>query len=450
MGSPYPMKHRLLYYVAAAVLGFLSALVPGTFFIFLLAGLTVFFIYKYLGPEERGYLASLFIIAFLLRVLLSVGLYTYNHMAGWEGFASGDDRLYTLKAWQLCLRFAGDYYGRTLDLVKHAGSPRHGINSFTYLLAAFFKIFGFNALASKFVNCYIGALTPVIIYLIAKTIFDVRTAKLAAFLTAFYPSLVRWSVCNLKDPLIILMLYSSILLLTLILNKGLKAVYVISLALASYVLFHLQFLYFSGIFLCFIAAVFAAPDFAYKFRRKTVCLLAFSLVFLFAIVFVRELLYKYRLLDLLYNVSTYQAGVARSDDAGYLLFPRWYYDNIRTGYLQLWPLAMIFMEGFVYFFFSPFPWSIGSVDQLAAFPQVAVWYVMFILSVFGLARAFRLKPKECSIILIFLLISLPVWIITTGNIGASFRHRDHFAPLVFIFSSFAVFNIFSTGRKISS
>lgn len=70
---------------------------------------------------------------------------------------------------------------------------------YSLTLAAFFKAFGASLLTAKLVNVMAGAGTIVATYLLARGMFDVRTAIIAAVLCAVYPANIIWSSVLYSD-----------------------------------------------------------------------------------------------------------------------------------------------------------------------------------------------------------------------------------------------------------
>src|SRR5207253_5942317 len=106
----------------------------------------------------------------------------------------------------------------------------------------------------QFVNAVLGAVTSVIIFLCALQIFkNNRVARIAALLTAFFPSLVLWSSQGLKDGPIVFLLALSILA-TLKLGEQLTLKYFVVLACSLFALLSLRFY----VFYMMLAAIVGA------------------------------------------------------------------------------------------------------------------------------------------------------------------------------------------------
>lgn len=76
--------------------------------------------------------------------------------------------------------------------------------NYSRTLAWIFEVTGPNTWIPRALNVLLGAAAPVVVYLIARDIADERVARLAAYATAFWPSLVLWSSLVLKDAAVVL------------------------------------------------------------------------------------------------------------------------------------------------------------------------------------------------------------------------------------------------------
>src|SRR5258708_3296027 len=75
---------------------------------------------------------------------------------------------------------------------------------FFYLIASISSVLGHNQLLAQFGNADIGSVTVLVIYPIAKDLFDVEVAQWTGRFMAFFPQMVFWSGAIYKDPAIML------------------------------------------------------------------------------------------------------------------------------------------------------------------------------------------------------------------------------------------------------
>src|SRR5262249_24855024 len=82
-----------------------------------------------------------------------------------------------------------------------AGAYEHHHMGFHYLSGLFFFVTGASArMPIAAMNCFFGAITVVLVYRIAISLFSRWTAVRAAWIACFFPSLIIWSAQTLKEP----------------------------------------------------------------------------------------------------------------------------------------------------------------------------------------------------------------------------------------------------------
>src|SRR5215470_3679828 len=77
---------------------------------------------------------------------------------------------------------------------------------FHYLSGLFFFVTGASArMPIAAMNCFFGALTVVLVYRIAVSLFSRWTAMRAGWAACFFPSLIIWSAQTVKEPIVIML-----------------------------------------------------------------------------------------------------------------------------------------------------------------------------------------------------------------------------------------------------
>lgn len=150
--------------------------------------------------EAVGLIVSL---GFALRLALSAAIYTAAVLAGREGFITGDDKGYAELAWAVA-----QYWRGTPDPAYQPpdwGGGAYFLGFFTYYESVLFYVFGRQVQMAEFLNAGYAAATLVLVFDLARRVFGVRAGFAALAVTAFFPSLVLWSVLNLKDALVLLL-----------------------------------------------------------------------------------------------------------------------------------------------------------------------------------------------------------------------------------------------------
>jgi len=96
--------------------------------------------------------------------------------------------------------------------------------------------------------------------------------------------------------------------------------------------------------------------------------------------------------------------------------------------------ALAFLPvGLAYFLLAPFPWSITSGLQAVTLPETLFWYLLIPFGLRGLYLAFRYDPRAYTVPLSILLVVTFAYAMVEGNVGTAYRHRAQVLPLVFVF-----------------
>lgn len=419
--------------LSGALAGALFAVTPGTMIVFAVFFAAVLLIRRRLPEEERGFVTRILVAAFAVRIALALLMHGHSYLAGFDGFVSGDERLYTLKGWDILLEWRGDVYGSFIN------EYRHGINPFTYILAAFYGISGFNAVAAKFINCCIGVITAFAVYDVTRLLFGRYAGRTSLVIAAFWPSMIRWSSSALKDPLIILLIVCAMGLFIRIIRKERLPLNVIITVFTIYVLGLLQRSLLPVMLICLAGAIlFSFLNIRIKGAKGFMTTFLIMILVCGIAVFAASFSFKEKAIGFLKDCAKHQRSIAVSDNAGYEIFRPNFEVDLEKGPVRPTDIFSAYLKGLAYFLLSPFPWAIRSLSQLAAYPQIILWYFILMLSVYGFAKGGGAAVRETLVIGIFILLFSSVNSLAEGNIGAAFRHRDYISPLIFIYASYAL------------
>lgn len=407
----------IVYSVVIVALAFLA----GAYLFFALLTLaTAVYIYKKIPSPDNKFLVYLFVGSMLIRCYLAVLFTNIAFMNDRWGYVSGDDRLYSITAMDILKDISsGTYKYRVLSF---------GMNLYTYILSCFYGIFGFKLAASKFINCYIGSLLTFVIYVITTMLADRRAARIAAAICALYPSYIFWATHNIKEPLIIFTVCIGAYLLLKTASRQLLIKDAVIFLVYVFMVANLQLLYIYQVILVLLLLFFV-----YCSKPLKAVMIVLIAAFLAAILMKDAVVVKFILF-----AEKHQWEMAVSDKAGYYLYPQYFMKQVLSGHYDVFQLLIIYLKGLAYFMLSPFPWRIGSLFQAYALPQIVVWYSLLVFSLFGFVRFFNKKPGLSLAMLMFIFIGLSLWAFTEGNIGAAFRHRDHFAALIFMYAGIGI------------
>jgi len=161
-------------------------------------GFIVYRIRQGLPAEEGARLARIYTWTLLLRFALACFLNSFASDTAFAATFWGDSATYDDGGWLMSLQWNGE------GLLNPYYSGKVSGWGFFYFIAAIYWVFGHNQLLAQLVNGTVGAVTVLVIYAIAKDLFDAEVALWAARFMAFFPQMVFWSGAIYKDPAIML------------------------------------------------------------------------------------------------------------------------------------------------------------------------------------------------------------------------------------------------------
>ena len=359
--------------------------------------------------SERRFLCAVFLLALLLRAAVAVGTY----LALPYGFFTPDEVGYTHFGAQL----AGSSLGSPLDAVRR-------VEVWLYLNAVAISVVGSGAeLLIRLVNCAVGSLVPVLCYKLAARIGTTGTARLAAMLTAGFPSIVLWSSLNLKDAEAHVLVLG-VLLLALRLQRRLTARDAIAIALmvavASTLRWYLLLPLGGGVLLAQLVA-----------GRRASARLAFagagaSLLAAGMLLGVPRAASWYLLTADLGTLTTLRSGFVYGAQSAFLAAPQ-----VHT------PLELVrfIPVGLAYFLLGPFPWVSGSVLQELTAPEMLVYYSLIPFTGLGIREALATRAAAALPPLAFAGLLAVAYSTTIANFGTVFRLRDQLMVVMLCFAA---------------
>jgi 4-amino-4-deoxy-L-arabinose transferase-like glycosyltransferase len=369
-------------------------------------------------PDEANFLRQVYVWTLALRGALAIFL---NQYAGGDvAFADafwGDSATYDYRGHVLALYWAGEVWSDPTFTSSVSGW------GFYYFVAFFYYFFGRNQLLVQLVNASLGAMTMLVIYAIARQIFDRRVARWAALCMAFFPQMIFWSSALYKDTAV---MFCIALSMYFVINLGYRFSfkYVVGFTLAALALLSLRFYVF------YMVAFAAMGSFLFSQRRgllgnvlsQLVLVGVFALAFSFATS--RETVERQTEFFDLRRVQVSrsdQGSLGRSTmaDAGDV--------STTAGAVAALP------RGLLYLLFAPFPWAISGVRQLLTLPETLVWYALMPAFARGLIFTVRNRFRETLPILVFAGMLTGAYAIFQGNVGTAYRQRTQISMFFFIF-----------------
>ena len=385
--------------------------------IFLFGILIGLFLIALMNREERDFLAKIYFIAYFSRVVFSLAFYYMAFVLKGDGLL-GDGYAYSvngstiLRLWMSGIR---DFSSLGEEAFRLSASGNLGAYDYWNAIVYFFT--GLSPFSLIFINCIAGPLTAIFIYKITKQVSNIRAARFASFLMAFWPSSFFWSIQNLKEPLIVL--FMIVLIWTIFSLKYKFRFYLIALIIASsFIVKEIR----EFLFFIFYLSVLPLAFFMASKRKKEAFVLLICLVFLgiyLARPYFSEFLSVKNILEFAHKK---RAGGAYGNLA---FFANW---NIRTPFQYVLFLPI----GLLAAFFAPFPWQLGSLSQASSLPEMMIFYLLTPLMFYGAIHLIKKRMIEGWIIIVYVAIVALVLSSIEGNMGTLFRHRCIALPLFFV------------------
>ena len=91
--------------------------------------------------------------------------------------------------------------------------------------------------------------------------------------------------------------------------------------------------------------------------------------------------------------------------------------------------------GLTYFVLAPFPWSVTSTLQAVTLPESLVWYVLFLCVLHGVWLALKYDPRSYTVLVAVLGTVTFSYAMVEGNVGTAYRHRAQVLPLFFVLAA---------------
>jgi hypothetical protein len=427
------MKYGMLIFLVT----FFALVIQGPFLFFdkpdelmsiplvLILGLgTAFFLNKNSDKEDAEFQINIFFVAFAIRLWIGFIIY------GWDLSAifGDEDSSGYIGGWD----YASNWYKNGFDgfisdiyeifLVKQ--------NWGQYMLWAFvmFIAGGPSQLIVSVLNSFAGSILVIVIYRMAKKLFDFQTAKVAAVLMTFWLSLIILSAGTSKEMLVICLEWL-ILYMAIRNPKGLTQKNVLISALLMIALYTIRFYAF---YMC-AAAFFIRAIIANKkhFVRNSILgfiLVASLLVILNATGAINKDIERFDKQNIL--METWRVNVATSTGSGTDI-----YSEYKGNSIAAVPIAT------VYFFFAPFPWEIfgsGSLRNSFAVVENIILIFLFILGFPYIKTFFKERFFQLFPIIVFCVLYAGLQIWGMSNVGLAWRHKQTIMPLFFLLAALSL------------
>lgn len=131
----------------------------------------------------------------------------------------------------------------------------------------------------------------------------------------------------------------------------------------------------------------------------------------------------------------------------------------RTAYLESLPLETgidALVNGTIaafYFLFTPFPWMIYTIADLAIAVEAIISILFSIAALIGAKEAYRRAPIVTVALTVTFIAAVVIYGFGTANVGTATRHRQSFLWVIFLFGSIGfvrILNILSNSTALNT
>jgi len=368
------------------------------------------------STDSRAELRRLLRNALMLRLAVAVVL----HLATPDDSFAPDQ--YTYHSWsdEMAKYWAGESYfypQRLLESREPLGYYR--------IVASLYFLFGAWPLLPKLLNAAIGALTVRVVFDLALRMTASEAAALrAAKYTAYFPSLVLWSVLNIRDVWVVLLIVL-VCRQSLALQERARFGSVVLLAVGVYAITQFRAYIFFAVTLPMLVSLLV------RHRRNLVRNSVLGMVFAGIIIYADAAAGRSRRMR---TIDWEDLNASR----------RWAATTAQSGFAQDADIsspgkALAFLPiGMTYFMLAPFPWMVASFRQAVTLPEMLFYYSLLPALARGLHIAVTERLRESLMILLICMGLSLGYAVGQGNIGTIYRHRAQVLPMFLIFAALGV------------
>lgn len=303
------------------------------------------------------------------------------------------------------------------------------------LNAVLFLVFGEAKVAPAVLNIFLSVWTAVPLYHVVHRLTRGResTARLAAGLTLFFPSLVLWSTLNVREaPTIFIVMMAVYFFLRIQEHPDVPGLAGIAIFLGLLTLFRE--------YLTALVGLAGAAGIVFGQSRAPLRSLAVGLALIFGLTFVAQSL---GLGDsLVGEPSLHRAQVLRES----------FQIGAGSAYGEAADVstpvgALLYLPtGLAYFLLAPFPWALESFLQAITLPETLIWWALVPFGLWGFLLALRRDAGRFTVPVSILVVVTFAYSLVESNVGTAYRHRGQILPLALIFCALGLQEFVSRRR----
>lgn len=309
----------------------------------------------------------------------------------------------------------------------------------------FFVIFGESAFLLRSMSVLIGTACVYLVFKLSLLLWDSRSAEKAAWVAAFFPTLILYSVLTLREVYIVFILLMG-LISFIKLYKKLNFINFLKFFGSFFILIYFHGpLFIGAIFLFFIIIIKYFKILINQLYRLKINISLFLILILSLIPIIYFLFLDFQL-PYLYNLKIlsdldFFKSIINSRMEGSAAYPSWLIIN--NNY-EIVPKIIIKI---LYFLYSPFFWDIEKISHLVG----NVDGLLYLIITFYLIKNWKIIWINPITRILFLLLVcyLIVYGLGVGNFGAGIRHRSKFVVILIVLAAPKLKKfIFSSEKRI--
>jgi len=368
----------------------------------------------------------LFLIALGVRFLFSIITYEFGlvKVLGDEDASGWGAGVYYMNVWNqkglgifdLPAALADAFYDR------HRG--------YAYLLGALFFVTGVpGRMPAAALNCISGAVTVIVAYRVARSLFSNWAAVRVGWAVCFFPSMIIWSCQTVKEPVVIMLEMIALYACVQLKLTGFSIRYAV--LCASSIFFLLPFRFYAA-YLAAAAAMIALviPQIGKKAKstaRSGLLVAAMVIPLAVSSGLIARNQADFEILDI-ERMQKFRSNIAFGAGSGVK-------DNydIRTQSGLIVGTAV----GAAHLLLAPFPWQLGgaSMRMLGTLPEVMVWWWLVYAGLIpGIWHAIKTRFSEIQPFLFFMVGLGLLYSMMFGNVGLIVRQRAQLLPMLLVFA----------------
>ncbi len=427
-------RYFYLISIFSLLLGTVSFFAPGFIFCLILTFFLFWVIYSKTSVEERGYIFKILAAAFILRLAFFVLLnYYLFHNGIFDVFGDAVDNL-------LRGKYVAAYLKNEiteLPILLTLGT--YNAHLLTIFNGLFFALFGYDIISIKYLNIIFGLVLSWLVYDTARSIFDVKVAKIAFAIVLFWPTLFLWSLVDLKEIHCVLMVTAIIWSVDkLICNKaaGMRILFTFLVLLFSLFLVMLRIRLYpimAAYFILLLLTLGLRKSLSGPAHRN---LKIAMFIFLAGILLLAFRVKLFQSADVLYRSAiAYTRGFLTSGGHNYDLL----HGAADAEVFTIRFFIYFFSGSAFHFLMEPLLWNIKSLKMAVFSPVMIIWYFLLFFTVCGLFTLVKDgKAGRSAPLLIFAFVYIVSLSMSVPNIGTLVRSRDMILPIIAIIGSYGL------------